>query len=78
MLTHIGTRTIEMERLILRRFEYYLNFVAYVGVDRMMLVRLYPEQGGEVRIPQMYGENCISAAISTGYLKKVFIAGDRI
>ena len=35
--------------------EHYLNFVAYVGVDRMMLVRLYPEQGGEVRIPQMYG-----------------------
>ena len=35
--------------------EHYINFIAYVGVDRMMLVRLYPEQGGEVRIPQMYG-----------------------
>ena len=35
--------------------EHYLNFIAYVGVDRMMLVRLYPEQGGEVRFPQMYG-----------------------
>lgn len=35
--------------------EHYLNFIAYVGVDRIMLVRLYPEQGGEVRFPQMYG-----------------------
>lgn len=35
--------------------EHYLNFIAYVGVDRMMLVRLYPEQGGKVRFPQMYG-----------------------
>lgn len=35
--------------------EHYLNFIAYVGVDRMMLVRLYPEQGSEVRFPQMYG-----------------------
>lgn len=31
--------------------EHYLNFIACVGYDRILLVRLYPEQGGEVRIP---------------------------
>ncbi len=35
--------------------EHYLRFVAYVGYDRMLLVRLYPEQSGEVRFPQMHG-----------------------
>ena len=35
--------------------EHYLNFVAYAGYDRLLLVRLYPEQGGELRIPQLRG-----------------------
>lgn len=35
--------------------EHYLNFIAYVGWDRMILVRLYPEQSGEARFPKMYG-----------------------
>lgn len=34
---------------------HYLNFIAYVGYDRMLLVRLYPEQGSELRIPQLRG-----------------------
>lgn len=34
---------------------HYLNFIAYVGYDRMLLVRLYPEQGRELRIPQLRG-----------------------
>lgn len=33
--------------------EHYLNFVAYVSYDRVFLVRLYPEQGSELRIPAM-------------------------
>lgn len=32
---------------------HYLNFVAQVGIDRITLVRLYPEQNLEVRIPKM-------------------------
>ena len=34
---------------------HYINFVAYVACDRMLLVRLYPEQGGEVRFPKLHG-----------------------
>ena len=35
--------------------EHYLNFLAYAAPDRVLLVRLYPEQGGEVRMAQMHG-----------------------
>lgn len=34
---------------------HYINFVAYVACDRILLVRLYPEQSGEVRFPKLYG-----------------------
>ena len=33
--------------------EHYLTFLACVSWDRVLLVRLYPEQGGEVRIPRL-------------------------
>lgn len=35
--------------------EHYISFVAYVRFDRVLTVKLYPEQDGEVRIPQMRG-----------------------
>ncbi|MBE7025596.1 MAG: helix-turn-helix domain-containing protein [Ruminococcaceae bacterium] len=35
--------------------EHYISFVAYVRFDRVLTVRLYPEQGGELRFPQMRG-----------------------
>ena len=35
--------------------DHYFRFAAYVTMDRMLLVRLYPEQGGEFRIPQIRG-----------------------
>lgn len=35
--------------------EHYLNFIAYVTCDRVLLVKLYPEQGGELRIPRLRG-----------------------
>ena len=35
--------------------DHYINFVAYVACDRVLVVRLYPEQGGEVRFPKLYG-----------------------
>lgn len=34
---------------------HYLSFLAYISSDRVLLVRLYPEQSGEVRFPKMYG-----------------------
>lgn len=35
--------------------EHYISFVAYVRFDRVLTLRLYPEQGAEVRFPQMRG-----------------------
>lgn len=35
--------------------EHYLNFIAYVTYDKVLLVKLYPEQGGEVRMPRLRG-----------------------
>lgn len=35
--------------------DHYIRFFAYVAWERVLLVRLYPEQGGELRIPQMHG-----------------------
>ena len=32
--------------------KHYLTFFAYVTCDRVLLIKLYPEQGGEVRFPK--------------------------
>ena len=34
---------------------HYISFIAYVRFDRVLMVKLYPEQGGEVRFPVMRG-----------------------
>jgi transcriptional regulator with XRE-family HTH domain len=33
---------------------HYISFIAYVTFDKVMFVKLYPEQGSEVRIPKIY------------------------
>ena len=35
--------------------EHFIRFAAYTAMDRILLVRLYPEQGSELRIPQLRG-----------------------
>lgn len=36
---------------------HFINFIASVSYDRVLLVRLYPEQGGEIRTPKLpYGK----------------------
>ena len=35
--------------------EHYIVFAAYVRFDRVLTVRMYPEQDGELRFPQMRG-----------------------
>jgi DNA-binding XRE family transcriptional regulator/desulfoferrodoxin (superoxide reductase-like protein) len=35
---------------------HYISFVAYIGYDRVMLVKLYPEQSAEMRFPIMQGK----------------------
>ena len=32
---------------------HFIRFALWLGIDRMLLVRLYPEQGGEFRIPNL-------------------------
>ena len=34
---------------------HFFRFAAWVGMDRVLLVRLYPEQGSEFRIPHLRG-----------------------
>lgn len=34
---------------------HYLSFVAYAAYDRVLLIKLYPEQSGELRFLKMYG-----------------------
>ena len=34
--------------------EHSIGFVAYIGFDRILTVRLYPEQAAAVRIPKVY------------------------
>lgn len=35
--------------------EHYISFFSYVRFDRVLTIRLYPEQGGELRFPRMRG-----------------------
>lgn len=35
---------------------HYISFVAHVGYDRVLLVKLYPEQNAELRFPKMHGK----------------------
>ena len=34
---------------------HYITFAAYVGVDRVLTIKLYPEQDPVVRFPKMFG-----------------------
>ena len=46
---------------------HYIRFTACVTPDRLLLARLYPEQGGEFRIPSCgAGRSCTFAAPATG------------
>lgn len=36
--------------------EYYISFVAYVTYDRVLLIKLYPEQSPTVRFPRLCGK----------------------
>ena len=35
--------------------EHYISFVSYIGIDRVLTIKLYPEQACAVRFPKMYG-----------------------
>jgi transcriptional regulator with XRE-family HTH domain len=35
--------------------DHYISFVAYISYDRLMFIKLYPEQNAELRFPKMHG-----------------------
>lgn len=35
--------------------DHYISFAAYITFDRMLLIKLYPEQAPELRFPKMFG-----------------------
>ncbi len=35
--------------------EHYIAFVAYISYDRLLFIKLYPEQNAELRFPKMHG-----------------------
>ncbi|MBQ8389547.1 MAG: helix-turn-helix domain-containing protein [Oscillibacter sp.] len=53
----VSVETVEDEWYVTFRHpmtkDHYIRFAAVVATERVLLVRLYPEQGGEFRIPQM-------------------------
>lgn len=48
----------------------YVAFAAYVSIERMLLVRLYPEQECAVRIPVMHGGELYICSTEHGLMKK--------
>jgi len=49
---------------------HYISFVAYVVFDRVLIIRLYPEQSAEVRFPKMYRGKLYFYCIKHGLLVK--------
>lgn len=45
---------------------HFLSFVAYVMTDRVLLMRLYPEQNAELRFPRMRGGRLLFHCVNHG------------
>ena len=50
---------------------HYISFVTCVSWDRMLFLRLYPEQGGELRLPRLAGRPDFYAGCSRHGLWKI-------
>lgn len=49
--------------------ENYISFAAYVLYDKLVLVKMYPEQNPEIRIPKLYNGVLYFYSTSLGLLK---------
>ena len=49
---------------------HHISFVAYVAPDRVLFIKLYPEQMAEVRFPKMYGGDIYFYCSQHGLMKK--------
>jgi len=52
---------------------HYISFVAFIGYDRVLLVKLFPEQSAELRFPKMPGSKLLACCSEHGLCeKKIF------
>lgn len=49
--------------------QHHLGFVAVVGFDRMAVEKLYPEQGGEARLPHLAGAKLYTYCTAHGLMR---------
>ena len=49
---------------------HYISFVAFIGYDRVLLVKLYPEQNAELRFPKMRGNKLLAYCNQHGLWEK--------
>lgn len=56
---HISVEDVEDDYYVTLEHEmsrdHYISFLAYVSMDRVLIIKLYPEQSPEVRFPKMFG-----------------------
>lgn len=50
--------------------EHFLSFAAYVTYDRVLIVKLYPEQNAEVRLPLMHHGKLVTFCNVHGLIEK--------
>lgn len=50
--------------------QHYISFVAYVMMDRVLTIKLYPEQSAQVRFPKMCGGELYYYCVNHGLMKQ--------
>lgn len=50
---------------------HYISFAAFVGSDRVLLIKLYPEQAAELRFPKMFGKRLYVCCSQHGLWEKM-------
>ena len=45
---------------------HYISFVAFIGYDRVLFVKLFPEQNAELRFPKMPGSKLLACCSEHG------------
>jgi transcriptional regulator with XRE-family HTH domain len=50
--------------------QHYISFIAYVTYDKVLFMKLYPEQSAEIRFPKMYGGDIYLYCSKHGLMKK--------
>lgn len=57
--------------------QHYISFAAYVSYDRIMFIKLYPEQTAQIRFPDMHGGDLYVFCNKHGLIKKSKIKSER-